>query len=273
MPRSSSVEMSCEYSLLQHSAVTGHETFLRQGRHVVFYPEDKGQFPHLPTAQHPTCVCLLTPSEPRTLNTIALALPGPPAGGGGGGRPKNEAWWFGWGGIRPDKLTNAVDDGVRGWECLKGPLQGWNNTVTSWQVILIVSDLWPGWVQENLHWADRPFHGHQVKGTTVTHQLEHPNKSAVAEHSVDPGHHLLFHSTSILITKTRYMDCIVKEAIETEHRPYSMNGEVGFCFSKLWQPLICSHRNLLNMMLDPLATQVVHNQEHLLWGSFVMPAL
>jgi hypothetical protein len=70
--------------------------------------------------------------------------------------------------------------------------------------------------------------------------LEHPDKSALAEHSVDLGHRIQFHNTSILATKTQYMDRIVREAIEIElHRNY-MNREVGFCLSKSWKPLICS---------------------------------
>jgi uncharacterized protein with PIN domain len=46
-------------------------------------------------------------------------------------------------------------------------------------------------------------------------RLEHPDKSAVAEHSVDLGHHIQFHNTSILATETQYMYRIVKEAIPT----------------------------------------------------------
>jgi hypothetical protein len=42
------------------------------------------------------------------------------------------------------------------------------------------------------------------------------HKSAVAEHSVNSGHRFLFHYTSILATKTRYMVRNVREAIETE---------------------------------------------------------
>jgi hypothetical protein len=49
-------------------------------------------------------------------------------------------------------------------------------------------------------------------------QLEHPDKSAVAEHIVDLGHHIQFHTTSILVTKTRSMDRIIREAIEIEHK-------------------------------------------------------
>jgi hypothetical protein len=37
-------------------------------------------------------------------------------------------------------------------------------------------------------------------------RLEHPDKSAVAEHSIDQGHRIQFHIASILATKTRYMN-------------------------------------------------------------------
>jgi UV DNA damage repair endonuclease len=36
-------------------------------------------------------------------------------------------------------------------------------------------------------------------------RLEHPDKSAVAEHSIDQGHRIQFHNSSILATKTRYI--------------------------------------------------------------------
>jgi hypothetical protein len=42
----------------------------------------------------------------------------------------------------------------------------------------------------------------------------------------------LFHNTSILTTITRYMDHIVREAIEIELHPNNMNRDVGFCLSK-----------------------------------------
>jgi hypothetical protein len=70
-------------------------------------------------------------------------------------------------------------------------------------------------------------------------RLEHPDKSAVTEHTVDLGHRIQFHETSILATKTRYMDRIIREAIEIELH-HNMNREVGFCLSKSWKPLICS---------------------------------
>jgi hypothetical protein len=40
--------------------------------------------------------------------------------------------------------------------------------------------------------------------------LEYPDKSAVVEHSVDLGHFIHFHNTSVLTTKIRYMDHIVR---------------------------------------------------------------
>jgi hypothetical protein len=71
-------------------------------------------------------------------------------------------------------------------------------------------------------------------------RLEHPDKSVIAEHTVDLGHRIQFHKTSILATKSRYMDRIVREAIEIELHPNNMSREVGFYLSKSWKPLICS---------------------------------
>jgi hypothetical protein len=50
-------------------------------------------------------------------------------------------------------------------------------------------------------------------------RLERPDKSAVAEHSVDFGHRIQLHNTSILATKTRYRDRIIREAIEMSSIP------------------------------------------------------
>jgi hypothetical protein len=86
--------------------------------------------------------------------------------------------------------------------------------------------------------------GRSVNTRMKEHQrhirLEHPEKSAVAEHSVDSGHRILFHSTSILAAKTLYMAGIVREALEIELHPNNMNREMGFCLSSSWKPLICS---------------------------------
>jgi hypothetical protein len=54
----------------------------------------------------------------------------------------------------------------------------------------------------------------------------------VAEHSINLGHRIQLQNTTILSTKPRYMDCIIKEAIEIELHPNNMRREDGFCLSK-----------------------------------------
>jgi hypothetical protein len=63
-------------------------------------------------------------------------------------------------------------------------------------------------------------------------RLDHPDKSAVVEQSIDQGHRIQFHNASLLSTKTRYMDHIVKEAIEFELNRYNIKRDGGFCLSK-----------------------------------------
>ncbi|PNF15534.1 hypothetical protein B7P43_G16534 [Cryptotermes secundus] len=71
-------------------------------------------------------------------------------------------------------------------------------------------------------------------------RFEQPDKSAVAEHGIDLGHRIQLQNTSILATKTCYMDRIIREAIEIQLHPGNKNREGGFCLSKSWKPLICS---------------------------------
>jgi hypothetical protein len=62
--------------------------------------------------------------------------------------------------------------------------------------------------------------GRSVDARLKEHQrhirLEHPEKSAVAEYSVNLGHRIQSHNTSVLATKTQYMDRIVRQATKIE---------------------------------------------------------
>jgi hypothetical protein len=62
----------------------------------------------------------------------------------------------------------------------------------------------------------------------------------MSEHSIKLGHHIQLHDTTILSIKPRYMDHIIREAIEIGLHPSDMDWEEGFCLSKSWKPLIYS---------------------------------
>jgi hypothetical protein len=78
--------------------------------------------------------------------------------------------------------------------------------------------------------------GRSVDTRVKEHQrhirLEHPDTSAVAEHSINLGHHIQLQNTIILSTKPRYKDRIIREAIEIELHPNNMNRDDGYCLSK-----------------------------------------
>jgi hypothetical protein len=66
-------------------------------------------------------------------------------------------------------------------------------------------------------------------------RLEHPDKSAVAEHNINQGHRIPFLDASVLNTSAKYMDRIVREATEVVLHPFNMNKEYDFCLSRLWK--------------------------------------
>jgi hypothetical protein len=68
--------------------------------------------------------------------------------------------------------------------------------------------------------------------------LEQPERSTVAEQWIDTGHHINFNGTSILGMATRYMDRLVREAIEIWLHPNNFNRDKGFSQSRTWHPLI-----------------------------------
>jgi hypothetical protein len=69
-------------------------------------------------------------------------------------------------------------------------------------------------------------------------RLEQPDKSAVAKHSINLGH-IQLQNTSILSTKSRYMDQMIREATDELHLN-NMNRENGLHRSWSWKPLIHS---------------------------------
>jgi hypothetical protein len=69
-------------------------------------------------------------------------------------------------------------------------------------------------------------------------RLQQPEKSTVAEQSIDTAHRIDFNDTSKLCTPTRYMDRLVKDAIEIRLHPNNFNTDEGFSVSHTWRPVI-----------------------------------
>jgi hypothetical protein len=68
--------------------------------------------------------------------------------------------------------------------------------------------------------------------------LDQPEKSVVAEHSVNTGHQIDFSNITILDGTSGYMDRVVKEAIHIRLNRKNFNRDNGFNLSQVWFPVM-----------------------------------
>jgi hypothetical protein len=78
-------------------------------------------------------------------------------------------------------------------------------------------------------------------------RLNQPQKSAVAEHSINAGHKIDF-NVSVLDRASGYMDRLVKEAIQIRLNQNNINRDNGFTLSRACNPVT---KLLFTHNLDP----------------------
>ena len=68
-------------------------------------------------------------------------------------------------------------------------------------------------------------------------RLMHPDKTALAQHSIDYDHKINLQEAKLLSAKSGYMDCLIREAIEIQLHPH-INSDDALILSKSWRPLL-----------------------------------
>ncbi|KAJ4437425.1 hypothetical protein ANN_17569 [Periplaneta americana] len=69
-------------------------------------------------------------------------------------------------------------------------------------------------------------------------RLYYPEKSAVAQHSIEKEHKILFDHTKVINKSSHYWDRTIKEAIEIKVEKNNFNRDSGLQLSQAWTPAL-----------------------------------